>query len=353
MENMMKSKTMNTRISWIDVGKGIGILLVLLGHSFRDSMRTQYFICNYIYEWVYTFHMPFLMFLSGFTFMQAFEKYEKRGIRNFTISKLKRLIKPYVVYATLIFAIVVCCFRIPFTSNILVAAGYSKISVHDFLYGLITGENPYSFHLWYIYSLAIISVFVFGVLLILYKARLWMHFRVILSTIAVLTLTYSVLTIDQEIGIRIFSSVRGMLPWYIFGVIYRDLKESTTGCKLTLFVGILAIFGLGILPYIISANHPIFYRIVKYLLIAIGIVGLISVSKLLKDVKVLMRVGQESMEIYLFHQPFIAAGVGVITFDIMGLPVVVSVIITFILSLIVPLMINYLIKKARLTWIFF
>jgi fucose 4-O-acetylase-like acetyltransferase len=45
-----------TRIAWIDVARGIGILLVVLGH-----LET-----GLLYRVIYVFHMPFFFFLSGY-----------------------------------------------------------------------------------------------------------------------------------------------------------------------------------------------------------------------------------------------------------------------------------------------
>ena len=46
----------NKRISWIDIGKGIGIILVIAGHTFLD---------NWFYVWLNSFHMPFFFLLAG------------------------------------------------------------------------------------------------------------------------------------------------------------------------------------------------------------------------------------------------------------------------------------------------
>lgn len=47
------------RLDWIDKGKGIGILLVILGHTF----------CPPSFKfWLYSFHMPLFFFLSGYVF---------------------------------------------------------------------------------------------------------------------------------------------------------------------------------------------------------------------------------------------------------------------------------------------
>src|SRR5689334_13215025 len=53
----------DSRMLTIDVARGLGILLVVLGHNvaFRESSRE-------LYEAIYLFHMPLFFFLSGVTF---------------------------------------------------------------------------------------------------------------------------------------------------------------------------------------------------------------------------------------------------------------------------------------------
>ncbi len=53
------------RIEWIDIAKGIGIILVIAGHT----ISLQYSQC------LYTFHLPLFFFLSGLVFNQ--KKYER------------------------------------------------------------------------------------------------------------------------------------------------------------------------------------------------------------------------------------------------------------------------------------
>lgn len=46
----------NNRIIWIDICKGLAIVLVILGHTYRS---------NAIQNWLYSFHMPLFFILSG------------------------------------------------------------------------------------------------------------------------------------------------------------------------------------------------------------------------------------------------------------------------------------------------
>ena len=48
------------RVEWIDVAKGLGMLLVILGHTMTTPIRNSSSICYSIYIGVYFFHMPFL-----------------------------------------------------------------------------------------------------------------------------------------------------------------------------------------------------------------------------------------------------------------------------------------------------
>ena len=49
------------RLSWLDVLKGIGIILVAIGHIY--SNRT-------VFNWLYSFHMPLFFFAAGLVYKE-------------------------------------------------------------------------------------------------------------------------------------------------------------------------------------------------------------------------------------------------------------------------------------------
>ncbi len=53
------SSKVRSRIEWVDIAKGIGIILVIIGHvnTFNSSVK----------EWIYSFHMPLFFILAGVT----------------------------------------------------------------------------------------------------------------------------------------------------------------------------------------------------------------------------------------------------------------------------------------------
>jgi fucose 4-O-acetylase-like acetyltransferase len=71
--------------NWIDITKGIGIILVILGHNnFDQSFLTI----------IHTFNMPLFFFISGYLY--HYRKY-KQNPNNFIYQKFKRLVVPYFV----------------------------------------------------------------------------------------------------------------------------------------------------------------------------------------------------------------------------------------------------------------
>ncbi|WKB36456.1 acyltransferase family protein [Terrilactibacillus sp. S3-3] len=77
---------MNKRIDWLDIGKGLGIILVMLGHSdIPNAMKT----------YIYTFHMPLFFFLSGYLF--NLNKFP--NIKTFFSKRTKSLIFPYLCFS--------------------------------------------------------------------------------------------------------------------------------------------------------------------------------------------------------------------------------------------------------------
>ena len=64
----------------MDIARGIGIFLVVLGHSFPDSQFNNSNFYAYIYKLIYSFHMPFFFIISGFF---AYKIYEIENLKGY------------------------------------------------------------------------------------------------------------------------------------------------------------------------------------------------------------------------------------------------------------------------------
>ena len=92
-------KTRNELISFL---QAFGITLVVLGHSFL------YVPDNPVMRYIYSFHMPLFMFISGYLLIysaqargQKINQFKILGTNGFFWKKTKRLLIPYVAISSL------------------------------------------------------------------------------------------------------------------------------------------------------------------------------------------------------------------------------------------------------------
>lgn len=79
----------NERIEWIDIAKGIGIILMVLGHLG---------IPHWLHNWIYSFHMPLFLFLSGLVF-----KVDGCSFRKLLKKRFLQLMVPYIGFSIIVF----------------------------------------------------------------------------------------------------------------------------------------------------------------------------------------------------------------------------------------------------------
>lgn len=79
------------RIEWIDIAKGISIILVVYGHSGLNMLPV-------IGPWLCAYRMPFFFFVSGLLFSGA--KYDT--IEPFLQKRIKTLYRPYFIFSAIL-----------------------------------------------------------------------------------------------------------------------------------------------------------------------------------------------------------------------------------------------------------
>lgn len=79
---------MSNRLNWLDIAKGIAILLMVLGHSSIPSVLSKF---------IWAFHMPLFFIASGWT-----TNWEKTDFIGFTKRKIRTLLVPFFVYSLVV-----------------------------------------------------------------------------------------------------------------------------------------------------------------------------------------------------------------------------------------------------------
>jgi glycosyltransferase involved in cell wall biosynthesis/fucose 4-O-acetylase-like acetyltransferase len=88
------------RVDWVDYAKGIGIFLVVLGHTMYGMMRASIPLpagSSYALDWMYLFHMPLFFFLSGLFVLPSLQK----GIGRFAAHRMGTVLYCYLLWSVL------------------------------------------------------------------------------------------------------------------------------------------------------------------------------------------------------------------------------------------------------------
>lgn len=97
----------DNRLEYIDMIKGFGILLVILGHAYS---------VNGIRIWIHSFHMPLFFIISGCLFYHT--ESIKKSMHKLFKSRIKSLLIPYIVFNTIFILINYVLSAFSFTSLI-------------------------------------------------------------------------------------------------------------------------------------------------------------------------------------------------------------------------------------------
>ncbi len=277
---------MGKRIEQTDIAKGIGIILVVIGHAFPDSNKlVSGTFSYYLYQLIYSFHMPFFFFVSGIVsagivrYLSGREKIEQ--IKK----KAMRLLVPYFVFGAIFIPL-----RILF-------AKYARFS-YDFskLYTIFLGNNPCG-QLWFLYVL-----FFFSLTAILFATKKNIKYLTVCAFVVTCLSSFATLRYD---GISYSNSLFMMFFYYL------GLYVSQYHDKLYKFMS-AKMLALAVPVFVLS--FWLFMRYDRYYLLKImtslsGICILLCVSDILGKYGVswikgaLKEIGSYSMDVYIFHSP--------------------------------------------------
>ena len=296
--------TTRSRNTTIDVTKGLGIILVVLGHNWivwHDKGE--------LFRVIFSFHMPLFFFLAG-----IFIRMTSDGIMRFVTTRASALLKPYFVVLLSLGVF-----------DLLSAILRNKPDVPGFEYfmGILygTGNTIAWVPLWFLPHLFISST----IALILLKAfearvsgKVWLAFS------AALLLIFGIYFVDAswqpDATGSYIPGVRGLpgLPWsidlapittsfIIFGYLLGEHAKSMVFNKNGLLVSVLVFISLHyFFDHTIDLNARIYSDlVVSTLQAAMGIYITISVASLLQEFpsfsKPLAYLGSASLFILIFH----------------------------------------------------
>jgi fucose 4-O-acetylase-like acetyltransferase len=278
------------RDTWIDYARGIGIILVVYGHTARGLAHAGIPVNQSLYRAIdnaiYSFHMPLFFLLAGIFFLDSLEK---RGVRGLILNKAEVLLYPYVLWSLL--------------------QGVIELLLNRWTNGHIGFQEILSLlwapraHFWFLYAL-----FLFSVLgaLIFQAARPRVYYLVLIAAALpiVCGLSYPRIPAASYVGSDFF--------FFALGIWFRELKQMyIRRCRHLL---IPSTAGFVLAQYLrLQQENPYMITGLETLAIAVLSINFVVVVCMCLEVaagriNALSALGAASMAIYLAH---ILAGSGV------------------------------------------
>ncbi len=348
----------NYRIDWIDISKGMAILLVLLGHAVRDDMRLISPGLDLTYRLIYIFHMSFFFFISGYVYKMNEVRFKKNKGSGFLKGRLKKLFLPWVIYGIFIYAVFAAAMYMPRISEILLSSGYGFVSVWEYALKAFQADNPFAYHLWFIYILFIVSVIVFiaDCLTSRKTQKPVLAALALLSVLALIPLNLY----EEDFGSyrRLLNYIALYLPYYILGILLygvnipKALKYLWYALGLG-YIVIRAVFFSGFSGNAVEASSielKLLIQIAAYAFLPGAMLLLCDISEKLTKIKpvkkILSYLGRKSFLIYLIHQPFFCAFLSLVLYSKLNLPMGVSIICCIAASLFAAFVLDFLWSKV-------
>jgi polysaccharide biosynthesis protein PslL len=291
---------MTKRIEYMDIARGIGILLVVLGHNDFEVLSL------FARQIIYSFHIPLFFFLSGYfvnTSLSFFDFFKKR---------FNGLLKPFLFTIFLIY----------FTSISFEKMGFNTAisRIVKSLYG--TGHYIDWVQLWFLPHLFVVSLYAFLFITLVGRLRnRWLTWGILLATLAIglrflhafYPFTLPVFGKEYELWGLPFSLDLVLLSgfFFILGNQVRQVSSERTFDSIFLLIGA----GIGLLllnylfPYLIDFNIRQYDSFLVNTTEAIlGILFILALSRqielhTIRLASVFKYLGSISLIILLFHVP--------------------------------------------------
>ncbi|MCT4490109.1 acyltransferase [Levilactobacillus parabrevis] len=273
------------RIHWVDMVKGYGIVLVVIGHSlaaFNRRVSTPDIHSDFIFNCIYSYHMALFFFVSGIFIHSWAHKHTNKAIKI----KFKRLMFPYFIWGIILILI-------------------EGIYTHNIqLIRIVELPVRPTLILWFLYSLFIDYLIYYFIIRITKNNTL-----VILSFSLIIFFIGSVITHEVKFPVDttlqvISQSLYYFIFLYLGSLVNKINYTSMFTNYLVLLSAIITFVGLNWVSMNFGFGN--FYPLLKFIVTVSGIYSTVSIMYLLEKYSFVNRLftylGQLTMPIYLMHK---------------------------------------------------
>lgn len=267
------------RKHWLDITKGIGIILVICGHLFTYGGE--------IWCRIFAFHMPLFFFCSGITY-----KAGDTDFKSFFCKKAKGLLVPYIVVLL-----------IGMTITVMIPSWRSQITTNQ-IKNAIWNAQPEVFHvgqIWFLICLFIVYCLFYILYLVINDDTTTWLLTIVVASFIITHLNY--LPFGTRLPFKLDTALYGIV-FFIMGFLY-NMHDAVINNRFSEYI--ISIIALG--AFILYGNGPVNicevsygYDYTAFLFYALsGIAVTIIISKAIRENSFLEYVGRHSLFIFTIH----------------------------------------------------
>lgn len=321
----------NNRIEWVDYLKAFACFLVVLGHLIQSLQKAHIDknveITSFINWFIYLFHMPLFMCMSGFLYYNTKHEFSWLNYKKFEYKKIINLIVPYFSFYILFVGI-----------NMIFANEVNSVKGFQDLVNIFNNPMP---PYWFLY--AILSIFI---IIPLIEKVCRNNSKIVFAILII----FKVISINVNIHLYFIASIfKYGIYFYLGAFIEKEKKEKDL--KNIIFNAIMVVFYviICILIYKTKLKEDDYINIIMAIL---GIIICVGIFKLINKHIILNSFKKYTFQIYLIHT-ICAAGIRIVLLKIGVANYWIHFIMGIIFSVYVPVIISIISKKIVYTDFFF
>lgn len=329
-----------------DVLKGMGIILVVLGHSITKHFAAENILANYLRTLIYLIHMPLFFCVAGILYEISKERYGNKV--RYIKKKFCLYIIPYISFSLIIYFLSFIGSNTPVLNKVFSSIGLGFPGFYSTILGIFTYTNHMDGHLWF-------APVMFLVLCMMRLSDNIIPFRI--QMILALIVHFFSRMYLAHIGINEIIWKTGM--YYLIFCTGRLLSKRENNYNLLVELGSSVIFVLLVIPRLIlcGAETTLIKCVLEYCIGILGTLILYRIACCINENSIgryLSYVGRNSYIIYFLHHPYIVLTVETLL-GLINVPWYCCIVFATVLGTVIPLIINktiiqksWLLKKVLL-----
>ena len=321
------------REEWIDLAKGVAILLVVLGHVINSYIVSGEFnkyisYTQYVHFTIYCFHMPLYFALSGYLYSKSKEVCNISEYKSGVLKKTIALGIPYIVFSLMQGSIQVLLSQ--FTHNHIKFSSLMHILTQPIL------------QFWFIYTLLFIFILV-PLLEMIIKSDKFVFLLLITIKIVSFFIITNIIAIDTFSQYAIYFYAGKILCEYYNGILTnKPLLIKSSVCYFVLNVLCYFCFKDIYNIQIVRCFAIIMLAILGSALIMYLVIYPIAKTKVIKKYVLIM--GIYSFEIYIFHIIF-SYGMKTVLLKLNVQSLSIHLVLDTLIGIIIPIVIALIAKR--------